>query len=319
MVASIGKRVNCMCRALLYLGQPVLLDDLLFKPESSLVNQSYMPQMLHMLNLAGFGVMAWDSTSHSPEKAYRYAATALPVFDRNLKRLASKVTAECVLAHVRGVAYSTSANISEQNTHPFNYDGYAVSLAHNGDLYRIGEMKPKLLEYIKPEIARNISGSTDSEWIYALLLSQFDDPAVRPDGQSMIRAVETTLSIIRDVRKACGIAISSSVNLFISNGVEVIGVRYCFDFGCYRTGAPSEVHEANLSYLSMWYTAGREFGFHEGEWKMIGGETSADSLIISSEPLTRDTAPWLEVPEYSLVHGHTLDGRPTISVHPIPA
>ena len=307
-----------MCRALLYLGQPVLLDDVLFKPESSLVNQAYMPRMLHMLNLAGFGVMAWDRQSHDPDQAFRYAAPTLPIFDRNLKGLAGKVRAECILAHVRGVAYSTTVNISLQNTHPFCYDGYRVALAHNGDLYRIQEMKPDLLSYIRPEIARHIAGSTDSEWVYALLASQLDDPTVPPDGRTLIRAVETTLSILRDVRKRCGIDVSSSLNLFITNGEEVIGVRYCFDFGCYRTGAPGQVHEANLSYLSMWYTTGREFGFHEGEWKMIGGESGASSLMIASEPLTHDTATWLEVPEYSLVHGDTLGGRPSISVHPLP-
>ena len=47
-----------MCRALLYLGQPVLLDNLLFQPDSALIRQSYMPKMLHMLNLAGFGLRA---------------------------------------------------------------------------------------------------------------------------------------------------------------------------------------------------------------------------------------------------------------------
>ena len=48
-----------MCRALIYLGQPVVIDDLLFRSDSSLINQTYMPKMLHM-NLAGFGMMAWD-------------------------------------------------------------------------------------------------------------------------------------------------------------------------------------------------------------------------------------------------------------------
>ena len=56
-----------MCRALLYLGQPVLLDHLLFQPDSALVRQSYMPKMLHMLNLAGFGLRAWDRNPPSPD------------------------------------------------------------------------------------------------------------------------------------------------------------------------------------------------------------------------------------------------------------
>jgi hypothetical protein len=39
-----------MCRALLYLGQPVLLDTPLFRPDSALMRQSIMPRMLHTLN-----------------------------------------------------------------------------------------------------------------------------------------------------------------------------------------------------------------------------------------------------------------------------
>lgn len=49
-----------MCRALLYLGQPVLLDHFLFRPDSSLVKQSYLPKILHLLNLAGFGMRELD-------------------------------------------------------------------------------------------------------------------------------------------------------------------------------------------------------------------------------------------------------------------
>jgi hypothetical protein len=36
-----------------------------------------------------------------------------------------------------------------------------------------------------------------------------------------------------------------------------------------------------------------------GEWKMIGGPEGADAVIVASEPLTRDVATWVEVPEYS--------------------
>ena len=134
-----------MCRAMMYLGEPVQLDDLLFKPDSSLVNQAYMPRMLHMLNLAGFGMMAWDSASFVAELPHRYRSPSLPIFDGNLKSLAIKTRAECVIAHVRGVAYSTSVKVSEQNTRPCHFPGAAVAMAHNGDIYRIGEMKGTLM------------------------------------------------------------------------------------------------------------------------------------------------------------------------------
>jgi hypothetical protein len=43
-----------MCRALVYLGKPTLVDRFLYQPDSCLVRQSYDPQQLHMLNFGGF-------------------------------------------------------------------------------------------------------------------------------------------------------------------------------------------------------------------------------------------------------------------------
>jgi len=304
-----------MCRALAYLGQPVLLDNLLYQPDSALVKQSFMPKMLHLLNLAGFGMKAWDRGSPDPHKPYSYASTALPVFDRNLKALAEKIRPTCVLGHVRGVAYNTEVEISLQNVHPFQFPGVRLALAHNGDLARFSEMKPHLLDTIKPEIANLIRGTTDSEWIYALIVSQLADPRGAGAADDLVRAVDQAFALIRNVRARLGIATSSSVNLFLTTGEQIAAVRYCFDFGCYKTEDPAKVHEANLTFLSLWYTSGSEYGYHDGEWKMTGGADTADSIMIASEPLTRDTTTWLEVPEYSMIYADTRSGRPTVEIH----
>ena len=308
-----------MCRALIYLGQPIPLTNLLYRPDNSLVNQSLLPNKLDLLNLAGFGVMAWESRSHNSQLPFRYATSSLPVFDRNLKALAEKLSPECVISHVRGVAYSVTSQVSELNTHPFCFSNCKVALAHNGDLYKIDIMKQDLLHFIKPEFFRQISGTTDSEWVYALILSQLDNPYGSPDGSELIKAVRQSLSIIRKIRAKHKIDISSSLNLFIATGTKVLGVRYCFDFGCYAKERPEGVmnHEANLSYLSLWYTTGKDFGLHDGEWRMVGGEETATSLLIASEPLTKDTTFWSEVPEYSAVFGSLLGSKPTIEVFPL--
>jgi len=303
-----------MCRALLYLGQPVLLDNLLYQPDSALIRQSYMPKMLHMLNLAGFGLRAWDPASANPEQAYSYYSQSLPVFDRNLQNLAHKIRPSCVLAHVRGVAYSTRVEISLQNVHPFHFANVPLVLAHNGDLADFARMKPLLLEHIKPEFLAQIHGTTDSEWIYALLVSQLADPRNTLEENAVFAAIENTLQIIREVRARLGIALSSSVNLFIANGAQLAAVRYCFDFGCYRTEDPARVHEANLSFLSLWYTLGRDYALHDGEWKMTGGAENADSIIVASEPLTRDTSAWVELPEYGALFAEIRHGRPRVAV-----
>ena len=304
-----------MCRALAYLGQPVLLDHLLYQPDSALVKQSYMPKMLHMLNLAGFGLKAWDQMSFEAEKPFSYASTSLPVFDRNLKALAEKIRPTCVLAHVRGVTYSTEVEISLQNVHPFHFPGFSFALAHNGDLARMRDMKPELLRHIRPEISQLICGTTDSEWLYALIASQLADPRGDVEAAELVHAVDSAIAIIREIRARLEIATSSSVNLFITTGTQIAAVRYCFDFGCYRTEDPARVHEANLNFLSLWYTSGREYGQYDGEWKMIGGADTADSIMIASEPLTRDTSTWLEVPEYSMIYADTRSGRPTVEIH----
>jgi predicted glutamine amidotransferase len=104
------------------------------------------------------------------------------------------------------------------------------------------------------------------------------------------------------------------VNLFIANGEQLAALRYCFDFGCYRTDDPSKVHEANLTFLSLWYTLGRDYGLHDGEWKMTGGAEHADSILVASEPLTRDTSSWVELPEYSALFAELGGARPRVSV-----
>jgi len=304
-----------MCRALAYLGQPVLLDNLLFQPDSSLVKQSYMPQMLTLLNLAGFGMKAWDQKSADPDRPYSYASTLLPIYDRNLKGLAEKIRATCVLAHIRGVHFNTEGIISQQNIHPFQFPGCRIAMAHNGDLDRMREMKPALLEHIRPEFARMIDGTTDSEWMYALLVSNLEDPAGNISADDIAQALKKTLGVLRKVRAKLNIANWSPVNLFITTGKQLVAVRYCFDFGCYRTDDPKLVPQASFVYHSLWYTSGSEYGFHDGEWKMAGGADTADSIMIASEPLTRDTSTWLEVPEYSMIYADTRSGRPTVEVH----
>jgi len=304
-----------MCRALLYLGEPVLLDNFLYQPDSALVRQSYMPKMLNLLNLAGFGLRAWDPASHDPDRAYSYYSQQLPVFDRNLKNLAEKIRAGCLLAHVRGVPYHTRVEISLQNCHPFHFKDVPLVMAHNGDLARFADMKPLLSAHIPPALLSQIHGTTDSEWVYALLVSQLPDPQRHPSADELAKAVERTIGIIRDARKKLGIATSSSFNLFIADGTQLAAVRYCFDFGCYRTDDPAQVPEANFTYYSLWYTSGSEYGWHDKEWKMIGGPDSADSIMIASEPLTRDTTTWLEVPEYSMIYADTRSGRPTVEIH----
>ena len=41
---------------------------------------------------------------------------------------------------------------------------------------------------------------------------------------------------------------------------------------------------------------------------------SADAIIVASEPLTRDTSSWIELPEYGALFAEIRDGRPRVAV-----
>src|SRR3954469_7674266 len=99
-----------MCRILAYLGEPLPVQTLLFDTDNSLVRQSYSPRLMNtFLNLAGFGLKAWDPMSLRPEDPFSYRATPLPPFDRNLRFMSSKIASTYLVAHVRGVTYSGEA------------------------------------------------------------------------------------------------------------------------------------------------------------------------------------------------------------------
>jgi glutamine amidotransferase len=110
------------------------------------------------------------------------------------------VEATCLLAHVRGVTLGRADDVAEQNVHPFHFPGFAVSVAHNGHLREFSKMRYDLVEHIRPEIASSIGGTTDSEWLSALVVSQLESPV--PEASEIVDALVMALSILRKARLA---------------------------------------------------------------------------------------------------------------------
>jgi glutamine amidotransferase len=296
-----------MCRILAYLGEPLPVRNLLFDANNGLVRQSYSPRMMKgVLNLGGFGMNAWDPTSLRPEDPFTYRATTLPTFDRNLHFMASKLAPTCVVAHVRGVTYSGEGIVADTNLHPFHFRGTRVVLAHNGHLREFQRMRYALIEHVEPALAQRIEGTTDSEWIYALILSQLDDPFGLPETRSLADATVRALRILRSVRAAHGIDTSSPANVCVSTGRTVVATRFSFDYGWYPP--EDSMLETDLPFVSLWYTTGGEYAERDGDWQMTAGDPPR-SMIIASEPLTTDSATWLEAPEYSMLIAELVDGR----------
>src|SRR6476469_6201911 len=101
-----------MCRWLAYSGSPILLDDLLYKPAHSLIDQSLHSKLgVETTNGDGFGV-GWY-TDRNPGIFHGVG----PAWNnRNLHNLAAHIRAPIFLAHIRA---STGTPVQESNCHPF--------------------------------------------------------------------------------------------------------------------------------------------------------------------------------------------------------
>lgn len=291
-----------MCRIMSYLGKPLIIEELLYEPDNSFIKQSYNPRyMSSILNLAGFGMAAWDDKSSDPLAPYLYKTPHMPFYDENLRNLASKIEPHCLLAHIRGVEYHESQVVANQNVHPFMFPITDITLAHNGHLYQFENMRFDLLKYIKDAFKPYIQGTTDSEWIYAVFLSQLKNPLSDECSPSdIINAVIETFKILKYVRSQHDIAINSPVNLFITNGKFIVATRFVLDYGWLPE---EETDSGHFTYHSLWYTYGEQYGYFDDEYKMKAGDQK-NSIIIASEPLTQDNTTWLEVPEYTLLYAH---------------
>ena len=289
-----------MCRVLAYLGGPILVDDLLYKTDAALVRQATDPHLMELLNLGGFGVAAWDPESAEPGCPFTYRTPHVPMFDRNLKALAEKVRARAVIGHVRGVVYEPSERVGPHNVHPFRFEGAAFALAQNGDLHDFGRMRFDLLDHVGRELADRIEGTTDTEWFYALALAQLEDPWSPCTADELAGAIRRALAIVHDVRNANGIASQSPINVVASDGRSLVATRYVFDYGWYVEDDSFFAGEREHDFTSLWYTAGAGYGLVDGEWQMLPAERPT-SILVASEPLTRDVSTWLQAPEYTML------------------
>jgi glutamine amidotransferase len=287
-----------MCRVLSYIGEPIIMEDLIYKPSNSLVVQSYNPKfMFHYKNFSGSGFIAWDQSMRDKKHPFLYKSKNLPFYDRNLLNLTKHVEADCAIAHVRGGALTKNAIVIDSNTHPFLFPGAPIALAHNGTLKKLNDIKPELADFIDKKWLSKMRGTTDTEWIYATLLTHLcQGRKTKFSTDAVVDALQKTYDHIQKLRLKKGIDAPSPVNLFISNGDMIIIARFVYDFGNYS----KSLREAHLRYHTLWYTYGEQFAVDkEGIYQMMPGDPR--SIICSSEPLSVDTTRWLEVPEYSIM------------------
>ena len=257
-----------MCRWLAYSGSSIRIEDLLYKPQHSLIDQSLHSKLgAETTNGDGFGI-GWYGVGdtpgvfHSVEPAWN---------DRNLRELSTHIESPIVFAHIRA---SSGTPVQQTNCHPFRRGRWLWM--HNGLIREFHEVKRDLGLAVDPSLYPEIEGSSDSELFFflALTLGLEDDPP---------GAVEKAVGLIEETGRRHGVQHPIQMTVATTDGVRVWGFRYS-----------SEGQSRSLFYSTDVSTLRKLHPEIE-----VLHRVSDESRLVVSEPLRDLPGAWNEVPESS--------------------
>ncbi len=263
-----------MCRYAAYLGPPIPLSSLIFKPVNSLVHQATEAMKSPTrINADGFGV-GWYAPQ-SPEPAV--FKDTRPVWNnRNLGEMAGKIFSTAIAAHVRSA--KSFDPVTRENCHPFRRG--KLLWMHNGDIPGRARLKRQVSLAASDELLAMMRGNTDSEAAFTLFLSLLDDPLGRPPLDALAAAMEETIARIASWHLEAGDHQPLELNFCLLDGHAMVATRF----------AIAEREGPTLFWCRD---------------PLDGGE---HSILIASEPLF-ETGDW-----YALENGEMLVVAPDLTV-----
>lgn len=257
-----------MCRWLAYTGSPVKIEELILKPDHSLIDQSLNSQLTESpTNGDGFG-MGWYGGDEIPA-LFRSVEPAWN--NRNLIDLARHLESSLVFAHIRA---STGTAIQQTNCHPFRYGRWLWM--HNGLISDFPRVKRALAFAVDPSLYASMEGSTDSEvFFYLALTFGLED---RPH-----EAVERAVGFIEETGRAHGVEHPVNLTVATTDGETIWAFRYA-----------SDGRARSLYYSSAIETLRAQFPDNP-----VFTQVSDDTRLVVSEPQGSLSGVWQEFPQAS--------------------
>jgi predicted glutamine amidotransferase len=261
-----------MCRWNAYYGQPLIIDELLYRPQRGLIDQSLHARMgVETTNGDGFGIGWYAAGDGGVPGRYRSVTPAWS--DANLRDIAAHVESPLFLAHVRA---TTGTPVQQTNCHPFRHGRWLF--VHNGAIAGFERIRRDLLLAVEPSLFDGIAGSTDSETLFylALTFGLEEDP---------LGAVEQAVGFVEATGRAHGVEYPVQMTLGFSDGERLWAVRYSSEgrsrslFMSADRRTVQALHPDNPRFARL---------------------TDEDRIIVS-EPLSDLPGIWLEVPEATAV------------------
>lgn len=249
-----------MCRFVAFIGEPVLLDDVMTDQAHSLVSQSMSAREAKTdVNADGCG-LGWYGERSAPG-IYR---SILPAWsDPNLPGLMSQIRSRLFMAHVRS---ATSGGVSYTNCHPFTHSNRLFM--HNGMISNYRKLRARIEALIDEELHENIHGTTDSEAMFHIALSRglLTDPCA-----AMMHTLSDVVAITSAYDKPERVRFAAA----LSDGEELWGFRWASD-----DRPPTLYYRAVDSGTVL---ASEPFDEEAGAWNAVPPDTSvritADGVV----------------------------------------
>ena len=203
-----------MCRWLAYQGDPIYMDELVYKPEHSLIHQSIdARKAVTRVNADGFG-LGWYTERDTPGIIHE----VMPAWgDENLVSLTHHIRTHRFMAHVRS---STGATVSRSNCHPFVIGNWMF--LHNGQIPEFDSVKFELERRLPEHLYLRQKGTTDSELIFLMMFKHglLENPA---------NAIQATFDEIKQQLNKKGIEDPFKASICLSDGENYWIARYSTD------------------------------------------------------------------------------------------
>jgi glutamine amidotransferase len=292
-----------MCRVLAYIGPETPLENLLLTPSNSLVNQALDPEHYPDLQLAGWGFGLWSEHLLEPEDPFVYRRPIAAFYDDNATRIIPSLQANTMLGHVRAAAYDSKVVMVDENCHPFSFDETPWILAQNGDLPGWMLLQRELLQHCEDRYLKQMRGTTDTEFLYTLLLSLLDGDS----DEDVQRAIEEMVGLIARAMKDLDLPALTKMKMALVSPNRIIGVNVGLghhgetdptgDWKELRKSGPgTDDYALSMLLEPMYLLLGRRAESDDTSYDFTScDEAEATAAIFASEALTDDEDGWSHV------------------------
>jgi len=315
-----------MCRWFAYVSseEQCLLEDVLITPKHSLcqqVHEHYLPGLLphdpsnlnqdkliaarnSLFNIDGLGVCWYTSTKADYTKGVDglrpalYKTIAPPLNDYNFRSICENTETLTCFGHIRA---ASGTPITPVNNHPFVFGRHAFM--HNGVVANFIAIRRAISGFLDDDAYANVLGSTDSEHIGALYITNLtagkgkgswgEEHSARDMAAALHKTVVMVIELQQKILGAKNVP--NSLNLAATDGIRLVAYR----FRNHKTEEPPSLYYSTKAgtTLNRKYPGHPNGGANPNAVKAV--EEHGRHVIVASEPTTYQKEDWHLIPRNS--------------------